>query len=218
MGIFYIWYMNPTCPLCHNPSTLFCDYKSRLYYECGTCKGIFLHPDQYMDFENEEKHYRFHNNNVEDLGYQNFVSPITNGILTDYTPQHSGLDFGAGTGSAISKILEDNGYQIAQYDPYFHPFPELLAQKYDYIACCEVVEHFHYPAKEFELLQQLLKPAGKLYCMTHVYSPEIDFEKWYYKNDTTHVFMYQKETMEWIATTFGFSEVKIENRLIILSN
>lgn len=171
-----------------------------------------------MDFENEEKHYRFHNNDVEDLGYQNFVSPITNGILNDFSREDSGLDFGAGTGSAISKVLQDNAFQIAAYDPYFHPFPELLAQKYDYIACCEVVEHFHFPDKEFQLLQKLLQPNGKLYCMTHLYDPKIDFSTWYYKNDHTHVFMYQKETMEWIGTTFGFSEVKFENRLIVFTN
>lgn len=209
---------NNICPLCHSTSTLFCDYKTRLYFECTTCKGIFLNPTQYMDFENEEKHYRFHNNDVEDQGYQNFVSPITNGILNDFTSKDSGLDFGAGTGSAISKVLRDNAFQIVEYDPYFHPFPELLKQKYNYIACCEVVEHFHHPYKEFKLLQKLLQPNGKLYCMTHLYGPEIDFANWYYKNDHTHVFMYQKETMEWIRTTFGFSEVKIENRLIVFTN
>jgi len=210
--------MNPSCPLCHHTSALFCDYKSRIYFECVTCKGIFLNPNQYMDFENEEKHYRFHNNDVEDKGYRNFVSPITKGILTDFTLQHSGLDFGAGTGSAITKVLRDHNYQIVEYDPYFHPFPDVLNKQYNYIACCEVIEHFHHPDKEFRLLQKLLRPNGKLYCMTHLYSPEIDFSTWYYKNDHTHVFMYQKETMQWIAKTFGFSDVKIENRLIVFSN
>jgi len=210
--------MNPICPLCHSSSIQFCDYKMRLYYQCTSCQGIFLNPDQYMDFENEEKHYRFHNNDVEDQGYQNFVSPITNGILTDFSKEDSGLDFGAGTGSAITKVLRDNNYQIVEYDPYFHPFPDLLDKQYNYIACCEVVEHFHHPDKEFRLLQKLLQPNGKLYCMTHLYCPKIDFPTWYYKNDHTHVFMYQKETMEWIAKTYGFSDVKIENRLIVFSN
>lgn len=209
--------MLPNCPLCHTTSTLYCDYQSRWYYECSNCKGVFLHPEQYMDYENEEKHYRFHNNDVEDLGYQNFVSPITNQIQVDYTETHQGLDFGAGTGSAIGKVLGDMNYEITAYDPYFHPFPELLSKKYDYIACCEVVEHFHHPDQEFELLQKLLLPNGKLYIMTHLLDPEVDFAKWYYKNDHTHVFMYRKETMEWIARTFGFSGVKIEKRLIIFS-
>ena len=139
-------------------------------------------------------------------------------FLKDFSKDYFGLDFGAGTGSAISKVLRDNDYQITEYDPYFHPFPELLEKQYDYIACCEVVEHFHHPDKEFRLLKKLLKPNGKLYCMTHVYNREIDFENWYYKNDHTHVFMYQKETIEWISKTFGFSDVKINNRLIVFSN
>ena len=171
-----------------------------------------------MDFENEEKHYRFHNNDVNDKGYQNFVSPITSAILADFTNTDSGLDFGAGTGSAISKVLQDNGFQIVQYDPFFHNHPELLKTQYNYIACCEVVEHFHHPAKEFELLKKLLLPNGKLYIMTHLYEPVVDFTTWYYKNDHTHVFMYQQETMEWIAKTFGFSSVEIKTRLIIFSN
>lgn len=189
-----------------------------MYYECTNCKAIFLNPSQYMDFESEEKHYRFHNNDVEDIGYQNFVSPITRSILNDFTPQHSGLDFGAGTGSAIAKVLTDNNYQIVQYDPYFHDYPELLKKQYDYIACCEVVEHFHHPAKEFEMLRKSLLPGGKLYIMTHLYTPVLDFASWYYKNDHTHVFLYQKETMEWIAKTYGFSDVVIDNRLIVFTN
>lgn len=206
------------CPLCQHKSTFFSEVKTRLYFQCTNCKGIFMDSSNYMSYENEEKHYRFHKNDVEDKGYQNFVSPITNEILTHYTSQHLGLDFGAGTGSAISKVLRDHAFQIAEYDPYFHPFPELLQQQYDYIACCEVIEHFHHPNQEFELLQKVLLSNGKLYCMTHLYSPEINFSSWYYKNDHTHVFMYQRETMEWIAQKFGFSEMKIENRLIVFTN
>lgn len=208
----------PSCPLCNSTTTLFSEFKKRFYYQCDSCQAILLHPDQYMSFENEEKHYQFHNNDVEDQGYLNFVSPITSGILKHFDKNKMGLDFGAGTGSAITKVLRDNGFQIEQYDPYFHNYPELLENQYDYIACCEVIEHFHHPAKEFGLLKKLLKPNGKLFCMTHLYDNSIDFEKWYYKNDHTHVFMYQKETIQYIADTFGFTNYSIENRLIVFSN
>lgn len=209
---------NPVCSLCNCTTSLFSEFKQRLYYKCNNCEAILLHPEHYMSFENEEKHYSFHNNDVEDQGYQNFVSPITSGILNSFTKEDFGLDFGAGTGSAISKVLQDNNYQIKQYDPYFHNYPELLNNQYDYIACCEVIEHFHHPAKEFNLLRKLLKPNGKLFCMTHLFDNSINFEQWYYKNDHTHVFMYQKETIEYIAKQFGFSEFSINNRLIIFSN
>ncbi|OWP77935.1 methyltransferase [Flavobacterium oreochromis] len=205
------------CPLCNHSSPLFTNYKSRLYYQCSHCKGIFLDPSQYMSYENEEKHYQFHNNDVEDPGYLNFVSPITSSILNDFSKEELGLDFGAGTNSAVSKVLKDNQYQILQYDPYFHPSPQILEKKYHYIASCEVIEHFHHPKKEFQLLKELLVPKGKLYCMTHLYDSSIHFEKWYYKNDTTHVFIYQKETIEWIAKMLMFSDFTIKNRLIIFT-
>ena len=210
--------MTHSCLLCDTQSTFFYNFKDRIYYICPNCKGIFLEPGQRMETENEEKHYRFHNNDVEDPGYLNFVSPITQAVLNDFTSEHSGLDFGAGTGSAISKVLSDNQYKIKQFDPFFHNYPELLTKQYDYIVSCEVVEHFYNPNKEFKLLKKMLLPNGKLYIMTHLYSPEIDFKTWYYKNDHTHVFLYQKETMEWIAQKYGFKELTIEKRLIFFGN
>jgi hypothetical protein len=50
--------------------------------------------------------------------------------------------------------------------------------------------------------------------MTDIYDESIDFDKWYYKNDPTHIFMYQRRTFEWIKVNFGFSRVEIEDRLI----
>ena len=164
--------------------------------------------------EEEIERYQYHNNDVNDLGYQKFVSPIVNAVKQYFNSNHIGLDFGAGTGPVLSKMLQVAGYQIKQYDPFFHKYPELLNEKYDYIASCEVVEHFHYPDKEFELLKKLLLPNGMLFCMTDIYNPTIDFANWYYKNDPTHVFIYQKETFEWIKTTFNFSDLTIDKRLV----
>lgn len=113
--------------------------------------------------------YQKHNNDIEDDGYQQFVSPITLAIMRDFTQNHKGLDFGAGIGPVIFKILKDQGYMIRLYDPFFHNYPNLLKAQYDYIAVCEVIEHFHDPKKEFSLLKKLLRQNGKLYCMTNIY-------------------------------------------------
>lgn len=176
--------------------------------------ALFMDKDLYYNSEQEKGRYEEHHNSVEDKGYQSFVTPITNGIFRDYKPTDIGLDFGAGTGPVISKLLEDAAYQIKQYDPFFHNYPELLEDQYDYIACCEVIEHFNDPYKEFELLKRLLKPGAKLYCMTSVYDSTIDFDKWYYKNDPTHVFIYRKETLEWVAQQLDFSKLTIEKNLV----
>ena len=204
---------NPNCSLCNSPTVHFADEK---YYTCEECFGISMSPDFFPNPQDEMKRYEEHKNDVNNVGYQQFVSPITNSILQQYAPTHLGLDFGAGTGPVISKILQDKQYSIVPYDPFFHPFPELLTRTYDYIACCEVVEHFHKPYKEFELLKRLLNKEGTLFCMTHLYSDEIDFSNWYYRNDFTHVFIYRKETFEWICKEFGFSSLKIEKRLVVL--
>jgi SAM-dependent methyltransferase len=203
------------CPLCYSKAEIFSD---KGFYICKECSGVFRDKKFFLSPSEEKGRYEKHNNDVNDKDYLQFVSPITESVLSEYTPTHTGLDFGAGTGSAVSKVLKDNKYNIELYDPFFHNQPELLEKKYDYIACCEVMEHFHSPAKEFRLLKDLLKPKGTLYCMTHLYSPEIKFDDWYYKNDPTHVFFFQKNTLEWIKENFGFSSLYINKRLIKLTN
>jgi len=176
--------------------------------------GIFRPLDLLPTLEAEKARYETHNNDIENERYQQFVSPITNAILENHEPSELGLDFGAGSGPVITSMLEKSGYKPLLYDPIFHNFPELLEREYDYIFACEVIEHLHNPHEEFKRLMNILKPKGKIYCMTHIYEDSIDFDKWYYKNDFTHVFIYTKETIHWIAAEFGFSKVKIDNRLI----
>jgi len=206
------------CPLCLNSGTVFYQFKERLYFKCSNCSGIFVDERLRPDRGTEKLRYETHNNDVNDKNYQRFVSPITSAILSAYTANDKGLDFGAGTGPVISKVLEDNNYSIVQYDPLFHSHPELLNDTYDYIACCEVIEHFYNPMEEFSLLKKILKTGGILYCMTDIYDESIDFHKWYYKNDPTHVFIYDKRTIHWIQKEFGFLNVTIADRLITFFN
>lgn len=206
-----------TCPLCSSQGSVFYDKKNLLYYQCNNCSGIFLDKKHWLNASDEKERYLEHNNNVEDKMYQKFVSPITLAILNEFTKYHSGLDFGAGTCPVISMVLRDKNYQIKEYDPFFHDFPELLKDSYDYIAICEVVEHFHNPYFEFGRLFKMLNKNGKIYCMTHLYDSTITFHNWYYMNDITHVFIYQKETMEWIKNEFGFSNLTIQGKHIIFS-
>jgi hypothetical protein len=206
------------CPLCRNTGEEFYQYKKQLYYRCANCYGIFVAEHLRPSISAEKQRYETHNNDVNDLNYQQFVSPITSAILNTHKQKDIGLDFGAGTGPVISKVLADNNYQILQYDPLFHPYPKLLDGKYDYIACCEVIEHFYNPHKEFKLLKDLLNKKGVLYCMTDIYNDNIDFHKWYYKNDPTHVFIYQQQTFDWLQGEFSFTKVTLDHRLITFYN
>jgi len=200
-----------SCPLCYNSGKPF--YKD-IFYVCKECKGIFRSKEILPSAEMEKARYEQHRNDINDVGYQQFVSPIIDAVLQSFKPSHKGLDFGAGPGSMITGVLKSKGYNIKQFDPFFHNFPELLDKKYDYIICCEVMEHFHHPDKEFRLLKGLLNAGGSLLCMTNIFNNEIDFDQWYYKNDFTHVFIYQKETLLWIKNAIGFSNLSVDNRLI----
>lgn len=205
-----------TCTLCGNSTTPFKLVKESQYHKCNGCQAILLDQKHYLSKEKEKERYEEHNNDVHNKGYQAFVSPIVKGVLKDHTRTHKGLDFGAGTGPVITKLLQDKGYNINIYDPFFANKPEKLQEKYDYIVCCEVIEHFYNPKKEFELLKSLLKPGGTLYLKTNLYNADIIFESWYYKDDATHVFIYQTETLAWIKQHYEFSNLEISKDMIIL--
>lgn len=191
--------------------------KQKEYHFCTQCTSISLSKDCWLPESEEKKRYETHVNNVEDLRYQKFVSPIVNNILDDFNISHKGLDFGSGTGPVITKMLRDQNYNLKTYDIFFDNNPKVLEEKYDFIACCEVIEHFFNPHKEFRLLYDLLNNDGKLYLMTEMYNVESNFDTWYYKGDPTHVFFYTKKTFEWIRRTFGFKSVEFHGRMIILS-
>lgn len=200
------------CPLCDSEGKRF--YKE-LYMICSNCGGIYMDERFYCSPDRERARYEEHNNDVFDNGYREFVSPITEYILKHYTVTNRGLDFGAGTGPVVSKILKEHGYKIKIYDPFFADKRELLNSQYDYIVCCEVIEHFHQPALEFQRLKDMLVSGGELVCMTELCDDEMNFAKWNYKDDQTHVFIYRKETIEYIASQFDFESYSIRGRLII---
>jgi cyclopropane fatty-acyl-phospholipid synthase-like methyltransferase len=173
-----------------------------------------LDASDYVSSEAEKERYSTHNNDINDIRYQEFVSPIVEAVKKSYKTNHLGLDYGAGTGPVITSLLEKEGYSLNLYDPYFHDYPNNLQMEYDYIVCCEVMEHFHHPHDEFRRLYNLLNLGGSLFCMTSLYDESIDFESWYYKNDETHVFLYHRKGLEWIKNEFGFLDVCVEGKLI----
>ncbi len=167
--------------------------------------------------EKEKQRYEEHNNDITDAGYRKFVSPVTERIQKNFSSANRGLDFGAGTGPVISAMLAENGYNVEIYDPFFAPDASKIEEKYDYIACCEVIEHFYDPKKEFALLRSMLAPGGQLFCMTLFYDEKTDFSKWFYKNDPTHVVFYHKKTIEYIKDEFDFASAGIHGRLAVFN-
>jgi len=204
----------PSCTLCSNDTQFFAQIQDRLYFKCTHCHSVILHPDNYLDSQQEKARYLEHNNDVNDPGYQQFVFPLVNAVIQHHKADEKGLDYGSGTGPVITKLLTDKGYQVATYDPFFNPEKSMLSQQYDYIICCEVIEHFQKPVEEFNGLRKILKPGGILYCMTYLFSEEINFKTWNYKDDKTHVIIYHPQAIKLITEKFGFKDYSINKRLI----
>lgn len=202
------------CPLCIKKLAEMADSH---FYLCDNCGAYVKDKKYYLDKIQQKNQYEEHNNDVEDVRYQKFTAPITTSILASFSKEHLGLDYGCGTGPVITKMLREKDYQVVLFDPYFQPCQSYLNHQYDYIFSCEVFEHFEEPKNEIEKLLMLLKPNGKLLIMTHLYHPDINFEHWYYRLDPTHVFIYTRKTIEFIANTFRLAIEKMTDRLIIFS-
>ena len=210
------------CPLCQNGSASLKSLNvsdDKKYYDCKICKLIFLDKIFYLSEKEEKKRYLLHNNDINDLGYQQFVYDITNYIQKNIQPPASGLDFGSGSNSVVSSLLKKANFNIYQYDPYFSPNIENLSLKYDFIIACEVVEHLYNPHWEFKKLQYLLNDGAPLVIKTDIYHDSINFDKWYYRGDPTHVVFYRHETFEWIKNTYKFKMLsQISSRSMALWN
>ena len=205
------------CPLCGKQAEGFHSDPIHLFYSCRGCGGLFRDPGQLPEPEAEKGRYLNHRNHLEDRGYIDFASPILQSVRRQFDPGTRGLDFGCGHSPVISELLRREKYAVDDYDPFFFPEKVFEGKSYDYLICCEVIEHFHNPDREFRLMHSLLKPGGKLICMTDLYSDQIDFGSWYYKNDRTHVFLYRVKTIDYIRSRFDFRDVKVDGRLIEFS-
>lgn len=208
--------MNAHCHLCFNADVR--PFADGRYLACNVCDGLFLPPALLPDNDAEFLRYKKHKPTIGDTGYMAFVQPILEYVTEHFNTDAVGLDFGSGQESAISHILKGKGYTIDQYDPFFHPDASVLESTFDFIICCEVIEHFHHPHSTFDILNKCVGKAGQLIGMTHLYSgTEGQFSDWYYRRDITHAFIYRLPTMLWIAAQWNFGEVHIDRRFYAFS-
>lgn len=170
----------------------------------------------HMPLEAERARYEKHTDDVDDPGHRKFVTPLVEEVITGMPQGSRGLDFGSGRGAIVSTMLAERGMVMERYDPFFYPDHSVLNESYDFIAACEVAEHFREPRREFGLLRSILRDGGKLFVMTHLIGTGIDFSTWYYKDDETHVFFYSKESFEWVRSNLGFRDLTVNGRVIVL--
>lgn len=196
--------MHVTCPLCLSEHiTPHARAHRRPYLSCAECHLIFVPPDFHPDRKTERQRYETHNNDPSDEGYRAFLCRVAAPLIQRVEPPAAGLDYGSGPGPTLSVMLEEHGFDVAIYDPFFAPQPDALNGTYAFVTCTETAEHFHAPRAEFDRLYGLLKPGGWLAVMTQ-WTDGRDLRRWSYARDETHVCFYCAQTMEWIAEHYGY--------------
>lgn len=188
----------------------------RDYFECQRCLAVLLDPSQLPTRAQERAHYDLHQNEVSDPRYREFLSRLAQPLLARLSPGSHGLDYGCGPGPALAAMLREAGHSVALYDPEYAADPGALEQRYDFITCSEVVEHFHRPGDEFERLVGLLRGGGWLAIMTAFRPTDRDFGSWYYRRDPTHVVFYQAATFRVLAGDHGLGCVLAEGDVALL--
>lgn len=147
--------------------------------------------------------YALHRNRIDDPGYRSFLDRVAAPLCARLRRDARGLDYGCGPGPALVAMLNERGFACAGYDPEFANDGALLEQRYDFVACTEVAEHFTDPRSEFLRLHGLLAPGGWLALMTQWRRDDRDFARWRYVHDPTHVAFYRERSLRWVADWLG---------------
>ncbi|WP_290654201.1 class I SAM-dependent methyltransferase [Idiomarina sp.] len=205
------------CTLCSEHSEFYCADRKRSYYRCLTCDLVFADPDSLIAETDEKAIYDFHENDPYDERYRQFLSQLSEPLLTKLKKGMRGLDFGCGPGPTLNLMLEEQGMQVELYDLYYYPDKAKLQQRYDFVTASEVVEHFAHPARSWQQLFSLIKPASWLAVMTSLneLKTTASFKNWNYKNDPTHVSFYSRQTINWLAERYQ-ADYEIVNGRVML--
>ena len=168
---------------------------------------MFVGRSSYPDKYSEKARYDQHRNNPKDPGYQAFLNRLATPLLARVSPGTHGLDFGCGPGPALAQILRRSGMEVDLYDAFYAYDESVWSRQYDFITATEVIEHLHNPSNEFDRLFSALRPGGWLGIMTKWVSSITSFEHSRYVRDPTHVCLYSRETLTWVANRW---EVEVE--------
>ena len=195
------------CPLCGFASKPFYHHKkqNRSFRICKGCALVFQ-DGELPSAEDERSRYELHNNDPDDPGYRKWLeSFVRKAVVPHYESGHI-LDFGSGPRPVLTEILEEKGYPVFSYDPFFSPrWPE--EGPFSLILLCEVLEHIYDPVDAFATLAESAEPGARLVVRTEFLKstePGL-FSSWWYKEDITHVRFYSPSSLASLGERSGWS-------------
>jgi SAM-dependent methyltransferase len=193
------------CPLCLSHHVInYSQDKSRTYNICQDCELIFVPRDQILGPESEKQRYDTHNNDEQDVLYQDYLGKIVSSVLTKVSENKLGLDFGCGRTKLLATLFNHKAVAVDSFDLYYFPDENIWDKKFDFIILSEVIEHLREPYKELSKLRSMLMPDGYLFIKTKIHLNQKDrFDKWFYKRDFTHVQFFCPASLQKLAQEFS---------------
>ena len=194
------------CPLCSTQADFFYHHskQGRSFQLCGNCLLVFQEGGLPSSDE-ERSRYELHNNSPADSGYRKWLESFIRKAVVPYYQTGNILDFGSGPRPVLSEILEQMGYPVSSYDPYFSPcWPG--EGPFSLILLCEVLEHVYDPVKAFRRLVSAAAGDARLVVRTE-FLPSFraeDFGTWWYKEDITHVRFYSELSLRTLGEKSGW--------------
>lgn len=207
------------CKLCNNPVITISDTRNNWeFFHCCECEFIFKNKSDFVSSDDELKQYNNHNNTMDSPGYVDMFEKFINDTFLEHINDIKNvLEFGSGPGPVLSELLKQRGLNVDIYDKYFSPKKVYEGKKYDLITSTEVIEHIEDTKEIFEFFAEHIKKDGYLALMTQFHTNDAeDFQKWWYKNDPTHICFFRPKTFEVLAQKNGFKVLRNDFKKSIL--
>ncbi len=209
----------PHCPLCTAPDAAKqFDQGERTFLECSHCDLLFTDPISLLSQDQERRRYDNHENGVDCVGYRAHLKRVSDRLIPKLSAGAVGLDFGCGPVPALARLFAESGFTMDTYDPFYAPALGPVSHRYDFITCTEAAEHFGNPRQEFLLMQQLLKPGGRIGIMTNLREGDRRSSAWWYLRDPTHRCFYSRKTFQWLATFLRWNVVSDTDDVIVMQD
>ena len=203
------------CKVCSQAVTCIFDEKDTIpYYWCMQCDYISIDEGKIISHAEEKERYSKHENTCANKGYVRMFNDFIEKTVMRYSSHvHTVLDFGCGTSPVLATLLTERGFSVDIYDKYFAPEKVYENKKYDLITATEVFEHVRDPLGVMNLFKHHLTERGIVAIMTLFHPNDfVQFKKWWYRKDATHISFYTPKTFQYIAHIFGLKILRADNK------
>ncbi len=216
------------CIFCSKKNLNITQIRNRNYNFCNECGGIFVSKSDFLSENEQKKRYELHNNDLKNEGYKkfllDFIMPVLDFVKNNYqiSENFTIFDFGSGVKPCLCELLErfiTSGFipentKIYKYDKFFSPEKNFVAS--DLCVSLETIEHFDNLNEDLLNLSSCVKSGGFLAVGTNLIPDSPEFEKWWYKEDKTHVCFFTLEALKLCLARVNLMFVKsLSNRCFI---